>query len=53
MKTRFDWIVALLLAVILATLIAFFAGVTPYPYSIIVLSLLLVFRLASSRKAAG
>ena len=53
MKVRFDWIVALLLAVMLTTLVAFFTGVTPYPYGIIVLSLLLVFRLASSRKAAG
>ena len=50
MKVKFDWISVLLILVLLATLIAFFAGVFPYPYGWIVLTILLVFRLTANQK---
>jgi len=50
MKVKFDWISVLLILVLLATLIAFFAGVFPYPYGWIVITILLVFRLTANQK---
>ncbi len=50
MKTGFDWISGLLIAVLIATLAAFFAGVFPYPYGWIVITILLLFRLTAIRK---
>ena len=50
MKIKFDWISALLVLFLVATLSAFFAGVFPYPYGWIVISILLVFRLTAERK---
>jgi len=50
MKVKFDWISVLLLFVLIATLIAFFAGLFPYPYGWIVLTILLVFRLTANQK---
>ncbi len=47
MKMKFDWISALLIGALIATLIAFFAGVFPYPYGWIVITALLVFRLTA------
>ncbi len=47
MKIKFDWISALLIGALIATLIAFFAGVFPYPYGWIVITALLVFRLSA------
>ena len=46
-KINFDWITALLIALLAATLLAFFAGLFPYPIGWIVLTALLVFRLTS------
>jgi len=50
MKVKFDWISVLLIFVLIATLIAFFAGVFPYPYGWIVLTVLLVFRLTANQQ---
>jgi len=50
MKVKFDWISVLLIFVLLATLIAFFTGVFPYPYGWIVITILLVFRLTANQK---
>lgn len=46
MKIKFDWITALLIVGLIATLIAFFTGVFPYPYGWLVVSALLLSRLA-------
>ena len=48
MKVKPDRVSALLTVLLMATLIAFFAGVIPYPYGWIVITLLLIFRLAGS-----
>ena len=50
MKVKFDWISVVLTLVLIASLIAFFAGVFPYPYGWIVLTILLVFRLSANQK---
>jgi len=50
MKIEFDGISVLLVVVLMATLIAFFTGVFPYPYGWIVISVLLVFRLTAIHK---
>ena len=50
METKFDWISVLLIFVLIATLIAFFTGIFPYPYGWIVLAVLLVFRLTAIHK---
>jgi len=50
MKVKFDWISVLLIFVLIATLIAFFAGVFPYPYGWIILTMLLVFRLTANQE---
>lgn len=50
MKSKIDWLAALLVCALLATLIAFFTGVFPYPYGWIVFTALLVFRLTATRK---
>jgi len=50
MKVKLDWISVLLIFVLMATLIAFFAGVFPYPYGWIVLTVLLVFRLTANQQ---
>ena len=47
MRIKFDWISALLTGALIATLLAFFAGVFPYPYGWIVITALLVFRLTA------
>jgi len=49
MKVKIDWISVLLMFVLIVTLIAFFAGVFPYPYGWIVLTILLVFRLTANQ----
>ena len=50
MKLKFDWIAALLIIALIATLVAFFIGLIPYPYGWIVISLLLMFRLSGMLK---
>ena len=50
MTIKFDWIAALLVTILLATLVAFFSGVFPYPYGWIVISILLVFRLTAGQQ---
>ena len=50
MKVKFDLVSVLLAIVLIATLLAFFAGIFPYPYGWIVITLFLVFRLASIRE---
>lgn len=49
MKIEFDWITALLVLLLAATLFAFFVGVFPYPVGWIVLTALLVFRLTARK----
>ena len=49
-EIEFDWISVLLVVVLVATLIAFFTGVFPYPYGWIVITVLLVFRLTANEK---
>ncbi len=44
---KYDWIAILLVVVLMASLIAFFTGVVPYPYGWFVLLALLVFRLTA------
>ena len=50
MKIKLDWITAVLIVALMATLIAFFAGVFPYPYGWIVFTALLVYRLTAMPK---
>ena len=50
MELKLDWIAALLASALAATLIAFFAGIFPYPYGWIVITALLVFRLTAVRR---
>jgi dihydroxy-acid dehydratase len=45
---KFDWITLLLTVLLIATLLAFFTGVFPYPVGWIVLSALLLFRLTAN-----
>lgn len=45
-----DWIALLLATFLLATLIAFFSGVFPYPFGWIIFLVLLIARLVSTRK---
>ncbi len=42
-----DWIAAIIVVLLMATLAAFFTGIFPYPYGWIVLIALLVFRLTA------
>ncbi len=51
MKNRFDWIAALIVVALIASIMAFASGLVPYPYGWIVLSLLLVFRLTARSKS--
>ena len=44
MKIKLDWITALLLMLLIATLVAYFTGVFPYPYGWLVITALLFFR---------
>lgn len=50
MKTKLDWISALLIILLIATMIAFFTGIFPYPYGWIVIMALLLFRLAARER---
>lgn len=50
MKIKLDWISALLIIALMATLIAFYAGIFPYPYGFIVITLLLVFRMTAGQE---
>ena len=50
MKQPFDWITAVLIAALAATLLAFFSGAFPYPYGWIVLTALLFMRLSAKRE---
>ena len=50
MKNRFDWIAALIVVALIASIMAFASGLLPYPYGWIVLSLLLVYRLTARSK---
>ena len=50
MKIKLDWISGLLVIALMATLIAFFTGVFPYPYGWIVITVVLVFRLTARQK---
>lgn len=49
-KIKFDWISAVLMLLLIATLIAFFTGVFPYPYGWIILAALLAFRVTGVQK---
>ena len=50
MKSKIDWIAAGLIGLLIATLLAFFTGLFPYPYGWIVLLALLLFRLTARQK---
>ncbi|MDJ0778143.1 MAG: hypothetical protein QNJ85_09785 [Gammaproteobacteria bacterium] len=50
MTSGFDGITLLLIVALVATLIAFFSGVFPYPYGWIVLTALLLMRLTATRR---
>jgi dihydroxy-acid dehydratase len=50
MQVKFDWLSVVLIILLIATLIAFFTGVFPYPYGWIVLTVILVFRLTARQK---
>ena len=50
MSTNCDWIAALLAILLLATLIAFFTDVFPYPFGWIILVGVLVYRLTGRKK---
>ena len=45
-----DWLTVLLTVLLIATLLAYFSGVFPYPYGWIVLSVMLLFRLSAKGK---
>ena len=45
MSLKFDWITTLLAVLLLATLVAFFTDVFPYPFGWIIIAVLLVLRL--------
>ncbi len=47
MSIKNDWVAIALIVSLIATLIAFFAGVFPYPYGWFVLTAFLVFRLTA------
>ena len=49
-EIKIDWISALLVCALVATLSAFFTGAFPYPYGWIVFTALLVFRLTAIRR---
>ncbi len=49
-KFELDWITAVIVTLLIATLLAFFSGVFPYPYGWLVLVALLVFRLLGKQK---
>ena len=49
-NTKPDWITVVIVVLLLSTLAAFFAGVFSYPYGVIVLAALLLFRLSTSRQ---
>lgn len=44
-----DWITIVLVSLLIATLLAYFSGVFPYPYGWIILSVILVMRLAANK----
>ncbi len=46
-----DWITAILIALLLATLIAYFSGVFPYPFGWLILMAVLIGRFAICRKS--
>ena len=52
MKAKFkpDWIAAIIVALLVTTLAAYFSGWFPYPYGWIVLGTLLLFRLSAIRQ---
>ncbi len=50
MKIKPDSISAVLIILLIATLLAFFTGVFPYPYGWIIIMVLLVFRLNANQK---
>ncbi len=47
MKLKFDWIAALLIIALIATLLAFFTGLFPYPYGWLVITAILLFRMSA------
>ena len=47
MKLKFDWIAALMIVALIATLVAFFTGLFPYPYGWLVISAVLLLRLSA------
>ncbi len=49
-KSNLDWITALIVTLLIATLLAFFSGIFPYPYGWLVLAALLLFRLLGKQK---
>ena len=53
MNDKFDWITAVLVFVLMATLLAFFTGLFPYPYGWLVFTALLVYRLFTLPKKEG
>ena len=42
---KFDWLSTLLVTLLIATLLAFFTGIFPYPYGWIILTIVLIARL--------
>lgn len=53
MSTNFDWISAVIALLLLATLVAYFTGVFPYPFGWIILVGLLIYRLTGREKKQG
>lgn len=49
-KIKFDWITAVIVILLVATLLAYFTGAFPYPYGWIVLIVMLLFRLTAKAK---
>ena len=49
-QITFDWITALLFVLLAATVLAFVVDIFPYPYGVIVLTVLLVGRLLAIRQ---
>ncbi len=47
-KIKIDWFSTLLVTLLLATLLAFFTGIFPYPYGWIILTIVLIARLTAN-----
>ena len=53
MNIEFDWLTILLAVLLLATLLAFFTGVFPYPFGWLIIAGLLVWRITGRKRDPG